>query len=101
MITAGMSSGDGRMRRSADSRIGVYHIVDALERFVAARGNRDLAMLMRGVLKSTTWKTAAQIGPLAEVADLYGILAEVAPNAILPPKFTAKAIERMHEVISS
>lgn len=85
----------GRSRVVADPLTTVAALQDALEAFLVKERSRDLSYLLKPLAEHTTWKAAPRPGCMARYAFLFGKLAEVCPNGVLPSKKLAKAVQAL------
>jgi hypothetical protein len=94
-----ISDAGKRQRLSADPNIKLSDIAKCVEDYLAVSGTRDLHGLLQDAASTATWKTSPgqSVDALAGLAPLLRTLAEVAPNGVLPPKLTAKAILTCHQ----
>ena len=58
----------------------------ALEKFMAARGNRDLWTLLNNLRNGVSWKNAPKAAVLAEFVEFYKLLVPLSPQGVLPAK---------------
>lgn len=80
-------------RLKADMTITAADIENMFENFMARRGSRDLNKILEKALEDMTWKTAPNASILADLSDLFSILVEKFPCAMMPPRFTTIALE--------
>ena len=82
-----------RCCRAAYRTISVVVLLNRVEKWLAGRGSRDVEFLFKDVKQQLSWKKAPRAMALANVADLYALFADVAPNAALPPIKLATALQ--------
>ena len=85
----------GRSRVVADPLTTVGALQEALEAFLVKERSRDLSYLLKPLAEHTTWKAAPRPGCMARYSLLFGKLAAVCPNGVLPSKKLASAVQAL------
>jgi hypothetical protein len=82
-------------RRRASSTVAVSDIQECFESFMESQKSCDLDKLVVKTLKVCTWKTSAgnDMSNILSLHSLYKELLLKAPNGVLPPAATRKAVE--------
>lgn len=85
------------VRKCAPKELTVAELEGVLERFMAARGTRDLCSTLKNLELGVSWKNAPRAAVLAEYNDIYKMLAVLSPQGVLPAKRFAMAFEATHK----
>ena len=86
-----------KSRRAALPTISVVILLNLIEQWLQGRGSRDVEILFKDVKQQLSWKKAPRAAALASVADLFLLLADVAPNGALPPAKLVTALQEAHK----
>ncbi len=83
-------------RLAAPKEISTSDLEGALEKFMAARGNRDLWTLLNNLRNGVSCKNAPKAAVLAEYVEFYKLLVPLSPQGVLPAKKLCLVFEATH-----
>ena len=83
-------------RLTAPKEISTSDLEGALEKFMAARGNRDLSTLLNNLKNGVSWKNSPKASVLAEYVEFFKLLVPFSPHGVLPAKKLCLAFEATH-----
>lgn len=83
-------------RLTAPKEIGTSDLEGVLEKFMAARGSRDLWTLLASLRLGVSWKNAPRAQVLAEFVEFFKLFVALSPQGVIPSKKLALAFEATH-----